>query len=59
MSGPGGRVYVAPGVAYRSGDAPPPVRKAAGCLKVSALKEEDDVRVMTAFNRMLDLPGRR
>ena len=33
-----------------------PLRQAAGCLKVSNY-EEDDVRVSTAFNRMLSLPG--
>jgi transposase len=33
-----------------------PLQQAAGCLKVSNY-EEDDVRVSTAFNRMLSLPG--
>jgi transposase len=39
------------------GDPPPPLlRQSAGCLKVSDY-EEGDVRVTTAFNRMLGLPG--
>jgi hypothetical protein len=39
------------------GDPPPPLlRQAAGCSKVSN-DEEGDVRVSTAFNRMLGLPG--
>jgi transposase len=39
------------------GDPPPPLlRQSAGCLKVSD-NEEGDVRVCTAFNRMLGLPG--
>jgi transposase len=39
------------------GDPPPPLlRQAAGCSKVSN-DEEGDVRVTTAFNRMLGLPG--
>jgi hypothetical protein len=32
------------------------LRQAAGCSKVSNY-EEDDVRVTTAFNRMLGIPG--
>jgi hypothetical protein len=32
------------------------LRQAAGCLEVSDY-EEGDVRVTTAFNRMLELPG--
>src|SRR5450755_441238 len=31
--------------------------QAAGCLKFSCLAKEGDVRVTTAFNRMLGLPG--
>jgi transposase len=39
------------------GDPPPPLlRQSAGCSKVSDY-EEGDVRVCTAFNRMLGLPG--
>jgi len=39
------------------GDPPPPLlRQSAGCSKVSD-SEEGDVRVSTAFNRMLCLPG--
>jgi transposase len=38
-------------------DPPPPLlRQSAGCSKVSD-KQEGDVRVTTAFNRMLGLPG--
>jgi transposase len=40
------------------GDPPPPVpRQSAGCSKVSDDEEEGDVRVTTAYNRMLGLPG--
>src|SRR4249920_2067637 len=39
------------------GDPPPPLpRQSAGCSKVSD-DEEGDVRVTTAYNRMLGLPG--
>ncbi len=40
-----------------AGDAPP--SSAAGCwlLRTSGLRREDDVRVTTAFNRLLRLPG--
>jgi transposase len=39
------------------GDPPPPsLRQSAGCLKVSDY-EEGDVRVTTAYNRMLELAG--
>jgi hypothetical protein len=37
-------------------DPPPLLRQSAGCSKVSD-SEEGDVRVSTAFNRMLGLPG--
>jgi transposase len=41
----------------RLGDPPPPLpRQSAGCSKVSD-DEEGDVRVTTAYNRMLGLPG--
>jgi hypothetical protein len=32
------------------------LRQSAGCSKLSDYEEEDDVRVQTAFNRMLALP---
>jgi hypothetical protein len=45
------------GCAHGLGDPPSPLlRQPAGCSKVSDY-EEGDVRVTTAFNRMLALPG--
>jgi transposase len=44
-------------VAHLVGDPPPPrLRQSAGCSKVSDY-EEGGVRVTTAYNRMLGLPG--
>jgi transposase len=43
-------------VAQNASDAPPPELEAAGCRRSAAL-QEGDVRVTTAFKRLLRLPG--